>query len=470
MDAPRAAALGLERSADGWRGVIGGGFTLGAVAELTAAIADELVARDLGETALVAHDGRTLSRDAAWTAGMILGGHGIRADVTGPLPTPVASFAVQHALYAAALIVTASHNPATWNGVKLKVSPGAPPTDELERAIETRRGAAGATPRRRTRGPRLVGPDTLARAFVARMAELSPVEDASRFHVVVDGLNGIAGGGLASLLETIGCRVTRLGCDPDERFGGLVPDPLRPASRTRAARRVVEAGADLALLVDGDGDRLAVCDDAGRFITSGDVAASLLARARKNDPEPPAVALTVATSRVVSRAAVNAGLRVIETPIGFKHLAPHLIRGTAILGAGAVGDIGLRVAGVDRNPFLAATLFLDEMAAAGGSARDLVRGLRDLHGDMAYDEALLDIRADGGALESFAAAILRETGLARRVRAVTHGDGIKVDLGDWGWVLIRGASTEPGVRVYVEAAREADCRDLLTSARKRART
>ena len=453
----------LRRGADGWRGLIGSGFTVESVGVLVDAVAEELGSRDSGGV-LVTCDGRRGSAEAASRTAATLEEKHLAPTLVPQLPTPVAAAALANGEFGAAVLVTASHNPADLNGVKLKLAPGAPPSRELEEAIERRR--SHRAPRASSDGLAAVAPDTATRerlldAFVARNLAAADVSAIGKLRprVVVDGLHGIAGGLLARVLEEAGAETIVVGADPDPDFAGLVPDPIHPPARRRAEETLRSEGADAAFLVDGDGDRLGVLDSTGAFVNPHDLLALLVPVAREHDPGPRLVATTVSVGSIVRRVAESLGCGVVETPVGFKHMAPLLLDGSAFVAGGGVGDFGIRTHGCDRNPYLAALLLLELRARRGLSVADLRAELVDEYGATSYVEETqpLDGEID---LEAAARRALAAAG-AGEPREVVRVEGVKLYLSPAEWLLLRPATTEPGLRVHVEMREPAAARAVL---------
>ncbi|HYZ77837.1 MAG TPA: PfkB family carbohydrate kinase [Gaiellaceae bacterium] len=440
----------LRRGADGWRGLIGAGFTLESVGALVDAVAAELGTRD-GRGVLVTCDGRRRSAEAASRAAATLAGKGLAPTLVPELPTPVAAAALANGELRAAVLVTASHNPADWNGVKLKLAPGTPPSREFEEAVERRRARSrGASPDGSYAAPDAARRERLLDAFVARnlaAADVAAIRK-GKPRVVVDGLHGIAGGLLARILADAGAEPIVVRAEPDPDFAGLVPDPMHVPARRRAQEALRQEAAEAAFLVDGDGDRLGVLDGTGAFVHPHDLLALLVPLARERDSAGRAVATTVSVGSVVRRAAERLGCRVVETPVGFKHMAPLLLDGTAFLAGGAVGDVGVRANGCDRNPYLAALLLLELSARRGLSVGELREELVEELGATSYLEETqpLDGRVD---LEAAARRALAAAGLGEP-REVVRVEGVKLYLSPAEWLLVRPATTEPGLRAHVE--------------------
>ncbi|MDF5751644.1 hypothetical protein [Spongiactinospora sp. TRM90649] len=453
----RRAAPRLTRGADGWRGAEGTEFTIASAAALGGAAARVLTGDGAGAF-LVTHDGRATSPLAARAVAQAAAR--FAAVTLAPLvPTPTATFAVRSGRFDAALLVTASHNPAGWNGIKLKVSPGLPPGRDLEHRIEKHLPEAFGPP---PGGEAIdVWPGERVRSLEGDH-HVSVTGEAPagrpRVNVILDGVHGIAGAGLARLCRALGWRVRETRTDPRPDFGGITPDPVRAATRAHASAEVVRTGADFGIVLDGDGDRIWIIAHDGRAILPHDLFALLLEH--RGLWERPGtrrgVAVTVSCGSIVSRVCAEQDRPLAECPIGFKHIAPLLAEGAA--GAGAVGDLAFARYGRDRDPAVAIAL-LDRLVAATGQPRVglLTTALAARHGPSHWTELHLPrVRLDAAGAERAAGA------LGLPVRGVGRTDGTKFLLPDGQWLLIRPSSTEGGTRVFSEMRDPARQRDLLT--------
>jgi phosphomannomutase/sugar/nucleoside kinase (ribokinase family) len=438
--------------ADGWRGIIGEGFSPVSVVNLVTSIAFNLHARMGKGAVLVAHDARYQSEQCARQAAAVLDSLGLRSVFAGTLPTPVTNFIVSKQGFLGAVLITASHNPFYWNGVKLKVAPGMPPGADLEAAIEHRR-SVGILNAGQIVEAQVLDSAPILRDFTTALLAQVDVRLIRRanLHVVIDGLHGIAGTLLGQVLREAGCQVNVIGGDADPFFCGMVPDPMRAQSRMRLSKAVRDCGADLGMLTDGDGDRLGVLDCNGDFIWPHDVLALLVKLGDRFDPTPGAIATTVATGSVVRRVCRNLGRDVVETRVGFKHIAPLLRSNRVMMGGGGVGDVGFRLHGCDRDPFLAALMLLQTMAEEGQPLQTLIARLHATHGRTVYRETAfrgIDVSADS--IEARGLHALDVAGFAREDITIGHVDGTKIYLNDTEWLLLRASTTERVIRAYAE--------------------
>ncbi|NUT50253.1 MAG: phosphoglucomutase, partial [Saccharothrix sp.] len=368
------------------------------------------------------------------------------------LPTPTATAAVRRGDADIALLVTASHNPARWNGLKVKVAPGCPLPRELESEID-----AHFQVRRLDVSPRddfgAEPPDLLVDQHIAEV--LARAGTAPRpLAVTVDGLGGVAGEPVARLCERLGWTVTRVACAPDPDFGGIVPDPSVPASRERAAGHRT----DLAIVLDGDGDRVYLLDHRGRTVQPSELLALLLERREELGLPTAGVAVTASTGTAVRAVARRIGVPVHEVGVGFKHLSPLLATNSVDVAGGAVGDLSFTEFGLDRDPF-AAIVLLAELLSTGSSLAALLDDLRARVGALSWFESKVDV--EGADPRAAGLTALRACGLDPI--EITEVDGTKFWLPGGQWLLLRASTTEVGVRVYVELGDEPATRALVRS-------
>jgi phosphomannomutase len=403
---------------------------------------------------LVAHDTRYLGPILAAQALAALDAAGVRAlRAASPVPTPVVTHAVRRGAADAALVFTASHNPPEYHGAKAIAGWGGGVTDTQARRIEAL--ARGALARPRAPGARAkrsfaeidcVGP------YLRRLRELVD-RDAfrgARLAVFYDALHGTGAGVCDRALAALGARVERVRGDRSPRFGGAAPDPL-PERLGPLARRVRgAAGLRIGLATDGDADRFAVLDADGSPLSEAEALALLVDHLASSGRIRRGVALSIATGSLVERVAVAHGLRVERHPIGFKHLARALARGSADVAGEESGGFAVDALGRDKDGILACALLAEIAAATRAPLRQRLRALVRQHGPSACGR--LAVAADARRRERLARlarATPQRVGRAR-VRAVDARDGLRFAFDD-GFLMLRASGTEPVLRVYAEA-------------------
>ena len=415
---------------------------------------------------VVGYDTRSNSRTVAHLAADILAANGWRVLLADrPVPTPVVSYTVTVHGAAGGLVVTASHNPARFNGIKLKGPFGGSATPEFTGRVEA---ALGRTPPRR--GPAAGGgrvetvdllPDYLARLRSRIAVDRHPSRP---LRIVGDALHGATDALLAALVPAAWGEVRILHGQPDPLFGGLHPEPIPPHLDELCAE-VRASGADLGLALDGDGDRLGAVTGSGRFVTPHEVLSLLVRHLVRVRGWRGDVAKGFAMGVQVDRLCARLGLTLHVTPIGFKHIAGLMQTRDILIGGEESGGMGFRDHLPERDGLLSALLVLEAVVASGGSLDALLRDLETEAGVAAYRRRDYTLSPERGrALVARLDAAPPERIGARQVTRRETLDGRKYWLGDGAWVLIRPSGTEPVLRVYVEAETAADVDQLHAAA------
>jgi len=464
----------IKFGTDGWRGVIAADFTFANVALVTGAIADFVTAHNLsGRGVVVGYDNRFLSAQFAETVAGVLGGHGIKVYLARrALPTPVVAFAVKHYNAGGAVMLTASHNPPEYNGIKFIPEYAGPALPEITEEIEEyilRRQRAGAGPAARADGNdshrELVDP---AEAYAAHLLDLIDADTIrkAQLTVVVDPLYGAGIGYLDGLLGSLGARVSTLHNHRDPLFGGSLPDPS--AANLETLRETVrEGGAHLGLGLDGDADRLGVIDADGSYISPNQFLALVYYHLVTRRGWAGPVARTVATTHLVDRIARDHGQKVIETPVGFKFIGQALLERDCVVGGEESGGLSLRGHVPEKDGLLAGMLAVEMVAAHGKSLKDLLREVGDAYGHLCSTRVDIRTAADQKPVLLERLRRLAPDRLAGQpvVTRVTV-DGTKLVLADGAWVLVRASGTEPVFRVYTEAHSPAQLVDIQEAVRQ----
>ncbi len=450
---------------DGWRGRIARDLTFDAVARVVDAMAAWTVAPendDPGDpwTIPLVHDTRFLSPELAAESASRLAAKGFRVLRTDrPVPTPCASWHVRSRALRAGIAITASHNPADWNGVKYKSHFGGSATPATYDAI-----ARSADRRLPERPGGLAETSDLAAGYrqaLAAAVDLAAIR-AAGLRVLFDALHGAAG---TLLQEIVGdghpTRVTTLRAERNPSFGGVNPEPI-PANLGASREALACASFDLAVASDGDGDRLGVLDGGGRFVNPHRILAllaeSLAARGRVRG----GIAKTFSTSLLLDRVAARLGVPLHVTPIGFKHIAEKMLAGEVGIGGEESGGVGVSFFLPERDGVLSALLLLEAVALSGLSFAALLAQQEARYGAFAYDRR--DLHHPMPVLRTFMEGLEKAPPSAlagERVTGVDTLDGVKLLFGGRGWLLHRLSGTEPILRIYAEHEDEATVRRLL---------
>jgi len=441
---------------DGWRSVMGQGFTFANVQRLAAALA--VVLRDRGDTAagvVVGYDRRFMSGDFAQSAAATLAAAGVGVWLaTEPCPTPAIALAARKLGAARALIVTASHNSYQYNGIKLRGSDGAPldldAQSELEAAIaessEPPVPARGPTPRASTGFGRIrtYDPWPAYRRQIEELIDLKAIRG-SRLALAHDAMHGSAAGWLHRLLPS----TRALRCRPDPTFGGGAPEPIEDnlgalRDSVKRSRRPL-----VGLATDGDGDRLAAFAEDGQYVSPHHLLAMLYIHLVEVRGLRGTVVRTVTTSTIVDRIAAGYGWAVEVTPVGFRHVAACL-KGSedppVLLGGEESGGIGVAMHLPERDGVFAALLLLEHLALRGISLAECLRDLDERVGHLCVGRQDIRVPAPSDPEWDVPLALLGEP-----VTAWRRFDGLHLHLADGAWLHLRASGTEPVLRVYAEA-------------------
>lgn len=455
---------------DGWRGVIADDFTFANVERVAQAFARALIG-DGERLILVAYDGRFLSKAFADRVAEVLAGNDWRVLLSaGPVPTPAASVGVRHFHCTAGVVVTASHNPARFNGIKLKAAFGgsAPPalTTQVERALDREPVRRAPLEEAESRG-QIIRVDLLP---IYREALVTKVEvhwqPTRPFLVVSDALHGACSNLLAQILPRSWGRVHLIRANLDPLFGGFHPEPI-PPHLDPLAETVQRLGADIGLATDGDGDRLGVIGPRGEYISPHQVLALLTLHLHRTRGWRGEVAKGFAIGVQVDRVCEALGLPLHVTPIGFKHIAELMLSRDILIGGEESGGFGIRGHLPERDGLLSALLLVEFMVAEGKGVGDLVEELEALAGPAAYRRRDYLLRPSlGERLSERLAQAPPERLAGRRVVKIEDLDGRKFWLEDGAWVLIRPSGTEPVLRVYIEAPSADEVEDLHAAANR----
>lgn len=435
-------------SVSGVRGLVGNGLTADVATRFAAAFGSTVA----GQTVVVSRDGRPSGEALrhAVIAGLLELGCTVQ-DI-GIAPTPTCGLAVRLLNAAGAIQITASHNPAPWNGLKMFGPDGAVLSAE-QGAIVRDRYESGNFPRAAWDGigTARIPPDVLAEHGKAVLNTVDvPAVVGRQFRVLLDA-NAGAGGPLGiQLLEDLGCEVVQYECEPTGRFAHE-PEPI-PAHLTDVAPWVTRSQAAVGFVVDPDADRLALIDESGHCV-SEEVTLALAVKYRLRQERGPVV-VNMSTSRMVEDVAGELGCPCYRSAVGEANVVARMREvGAVIGGEGNGGVIDPRVGWV-RDPFVAMAFVLALMTREGKPFSQLVAELPRY--------AMLKTKCDvpREKLPAALAALEARWPDAR----VNHADGLRLDGANW-WLHVRGSNTEPIVRVIAEAPTDEQARDLCAAAR-----
>jgi phosphomannomutase len=460
----------LEFGTDGWRDVIADRFTFRNLARCAQAYAEHLL--DQGQDSVViGYDTRFAGEQFAGLVAEVMAANGLTALLSATfVPTPALSFSVAHFHAGGGAMLTASHNPPQYNGLKLKGPYGGTATDDIYRDVAHRVRDIDDTRVRRGPGSGSIEIVDMRPAYFEALARLVDVDALRGLEgtVVHDAMGGASSGWLAGFVRYAGLDVSveQLRKRPDPLFHGVNPEPLPPHLAVTVAR-AREAELLFAAANDGDGDRLGVVLPGGSFFNSHQIFAVLLDLMGRRGAGGKVVK-TFTVSRIIERLARARGMEVVETPVGFKHIVDRMLRDEVLIGGEESGGIGVAGHIPERDGIANTMLLLEALVRAGTGLAELFAGLeREAGWRHSYDRVDLRLAEAGGGKAVIAALTDPPASFAGRpVTAVETLDGVKLNLAEDAWLLFRASGTEPLLRIYAEGPGEEDVRALLGEAKE----
>jgi phosphomannomutase len=456
----------IKFGTDGWRGLIGEGFSLANVRRVAAAIAAYVRKESSPSSGLViGYDTRFLSEEAARAAAEEVAAAGIPVLLAErATPTPAVSYAVAAQQTSGAIVITASHNPYRWNGVKFKAPYGGSASPAIMRRVEAHlKAVAGAGPRSRRAKDAPIRTVDLIGPYLGKLKSLVKLEQirASGLRFVVDPMYGAARGCLARLFDEARVPYREIHAEHNPLFPGLNPEPIEPhVAELRQA--VLESGYDAGLATDGDADRVGAIDRDGSFVDSHKIFSILLRHLVEDLGMRGEVVKTFSTTQMIDKLARKHQLPLHVTPIGFKYVCDLMLTRDVLIGGEESGGIGIKGHLPERDGVLNSLYLAEVMAEKSRSLGDLIRELSQEFGPHEYGRVDLEIErkiADRVVRQVAAGKLKSVAGL--KVTAINDMDGAKMMLGESAWLLVRASGTENILRLYAEAPTREQVESLL---------
>ncbi|HEX9100515.1 MAG TPA: phosphoglucomutase/phosphomannomutase family protein [Candidatus Dormibacteraeota bacterium] len=450
----------IKFGTDGWRGIVADDFTFANVRRVAQGAAEYMRSLSRDPLAVVGYDCRFASEDFARTVADVLAANGVRTLMFDrPSPTQVASWTVIDRKATGAAVVTASHNPYLFNGIKFKSETGSAASSDVIAQLEPRINALVDVPvPDRSKSDGLVSiydPRPPYYAQIARMVDLDAIKSAG-LHILHECMFGSGYGYIKELLGGGRTSVVELHNERNPLFGGVNPEPIPPnINSTIATMR--GGGQDLCICTDGDADRVGIIDETGRFINQLQVFALLMLYLFDVRHLVGPVVKTVNMTSMAEKLGAEFGATVYEVPVGFKNVAPKMMETDAVLGGEESGGFAIRGHIPERDGILVGLLFADMMVKLGQPLSQILAGLEKRVGPHAY--ARHDIHLNRETYDQDRKRILHTLETHEpsdvagvKVERIRSDDGFKFYLADGSWVLLRASGTEPLVRIYSEAA------------------
>lgn len=468
---------------DGWRAVISDTFTFHNLRLVTQAIADAAATDEWMQFSsenlrpdprrmVIGFDTRFLSDRYAVEAARVLAANGYTVYLaTGDVPTPCISYAVRHMGAIAGLMITASHNPPRYNGVKVKAAYGGSAVQEQCRHVEVYLNDNES----RGRGPNLMDYDkAIADGLIVRFNPTPAYYDHLRTlidfdliasnpqHVVVDAMYGSGRGEIKGVLMGTGCEVNEIRSEMNPGFGGIHPEPI--GRYLGALASAIGSGlGQIGIALDGDADRIGAMDGRGQFVSPHKIMSLALKYLVEERGWSGKVVKTVSHTLMLNRLAEKFNLDIIETPVGFNYIADYMLKDDILIGGEESGGMSFKGHVPEGDGVLMGLLLIEMVAHYGAPLEELVEDLLKEAGPSFY--ARIDQRLSHPVSKAEMVKRLSENAPASigggNVVSVNTTDGVKYILDDSSWLLIRPSGTEPVLRIYAEAREDAMVDALL---------
>ena len=454
----------IQFGTDGWRGVLGVDITVERLLPVATAAAQELAHRAPegldSRTVVIGYDRRFLAPELAEAIAAAVRGCELEPLLTDTaVPTPACSWAVVERQALGALVITASHNPPEWLGLKIKGPFGGSVEGDFTAAVERRLDAGGITIPIQAEVARFPGREEHLNGL-RRKLDLAPIMaglKAMKLKVIVDPMHGSAAGCVSDLFGPAGAGwIEEIRSERDPLFGGHPPEPLAPYLQQliAAVRTSTAAGTPaVGIVFDGDGDRIAAIDETGRFCSTQLLMPLLIDHLARARALPGSIVKTVSGSDLMRLVAEAQGRDVLELAVGFKYIAAEMLAGDVLIGGEESGGVGFGMHLPERDALYAAVLVLEALVEGGQPLGARLTALQDQHGGASHYDRL-DLRlANMEARQRLEQILTKATPKAvagEAVQEVIRTDGIKLRMGPSHWLMLRFSGTEPLLRLYCE--------------------
>ncbi len=449
---------------DGWRGVIADDFTFGNLRRASRAAASYFKTTPTAHLpVLIGYDRRFFSPEFARTVATVFQSEGLEVRLAAqPVTTPSVSVALKHFGFGWGVMITASHNPARYNGFKIKEGSGRSAPPEVTAAIEQRMGRDESI-------PPAMGKEIPTLNWLPHYErDLAKHLDWKAIHglkgtVVFDYLHGVAAGIPEQLLKRSKLQVTTLHAAHDPLFGGLHPEPIdENLSFLKQEVRKRRALAGIAL--DGDADRLGVVDDRGTYLTPHQVFPLLALHGIENKGWKGKIVQSVSLGALGPRIAQAFGLPFEEVPVGFKHVAERLLREEVAAGGEESGGYAFQGGLPERDGILCGLMVLEMLGMTGKKLSRLVTEMEKRFGPARFHRIDIPVQRaiwDKTVFVQGVTTRLPSRIGSRSVKEVRTMDGVKMIRDDGSWLLLRPSGTEPLIRTYAESSSFKETHQML---------
>jgi len=466
----------IKFGTDGWRAVISDDFTFDNVRKVAQAMADYVLSqKDILKKrdfkVVVGYDTRFLSYRYAQITACVTASNGISTILADkPSPTPSVSYAIKDKNLIGGIIITASHNPARYNGMKYKAyyAGSADPniTKKIESLIGLNEVKESALNELKDKGA-LVIEDIVSRHidFIKKYVNLKLIKS-SRMKVLVDSMYGVGNSYIADLLKGGKIRVDTIHNEANPGFGSINPEPIMP-NLNELAEKTKKGKYSIGLATDGDADRLGVVLPNGKLLTGHKVMTLLLLHLLEDRKMNGGVIQTICGTALIEKICKKYGLKIHETPVGFKYICDMMQKEDILVGGEETGGVAFKGYIPERDGILSGLLILEMIKMRRKKLDEIIKSIDKEYGT--YEYRRLDMRVPdekkNGLMDYLKANPVKKV-LDKEVVQVKDYDGYKFVCKDRSWLMLRLSGTEPIVRIYAEAPDEKTAMRILDFGKK----
>lgn len=449
----------------GWRAIIGDEFTKENIQILARAMCDKMKAEGVADAGMImGYDKRFLSKESMRWAATVFAQEGIKTSlINKSAPTPLVMYYVMKYELPYGMMITASHNPATYNGIKV-FTKGGRDADEIQTADIERYMAevtdipVEAMDYEEAKSKGLIEEIYPLNEYVDGILDTIDVKAIKKagLHVAFDPMYGVSDTSLRTILLTTRCEVDAIHQDHDTLFGGKLP---APTEETLGLLRhfVLEKHCDIGIATDGDADRIGVIDDKGNYLHPNDILVVLYYYLVKYKGWKGDCVRNICTTHLLDRVAEQFGQKCHEVPVGFKHVSAKMYATDAIVGGESSGGMAVKGHIKGKDGIYAAALLIEMLAVSGMKLSEIMEHIRNEYGGMPLVEK--NYRFSAARKEEIKDQLLVRKQLPDipyEVENVSYLDGLKIYLKDGGWISIRFSGTEPVLRIFCEMEKQED--------------
>ncbi|MDD5583687.1 MAG: phosphoglucomutase/phosphomannomutase family protein [Candidatus Omnitrophica bacterium] len=457
----------IKFGTDGWRAVIAQDFTFDNLKKVSQAIADYLLKqKGKNKKVVIGYDCRFLSAEFAKTVALVLAANKIKAVLSDrAVPTPAVSLHALHGKYDLGVMITASHNGAEFNGLKIKTKDGGAAdktlTDTVERLIDTTKAKVLSEEEAKKKG--LLKIEDLTILYLGFFKKFVNVEKIKKLklNILVDIMYGAGDNFIEKVIGKSSITFNYLHNEFNPSFGGVHPEPIEQYLQEMTS--VMKTGKyDLGIVLDGDADRIAAFDSKGNYVNAQVLLPLLSIHLNKNRKQKGGIGKTVVGSNIIDDVALSLDAACYETPVGFKYISSLFKQGLISVGGEEAGGIGFAGYIPERDGSMSALLLLEMIACEQKSFDALLTQLYKKYGRWYYSRTAIPVKS---VKKSVSDLKLPTHLFGKKIERINTLDGIKLITKD-NWLMFRQSGTEPIVRVYAESQSKEEAEKLMALGKK----